>query len=574
MWPLVIELTKRYINGLFLVHLLINFLTNSVCLPIINKIATENITDNQFYHGIMVYVIFVAMETGVDLHSLHFLEKYKRSFRVNVNVALERIFTDKICSLNWNKIRKLKQDDNINRVRTNAKYSLVFFIEMLVTRVISLFPFVGYTVWLLYISPMSVVMYIVALCIIIKWYPPPIEDRDIDTVCDIWDQYYFYQSAQFTNIIHHSVKETNEKMIDCLTRADNHSNKRRTGSNRYIGVCNVVFNMVFSVNLVLFAVQLTSVSNLIMYIQYIMLIKNHLTTFCDMYKSYFDTKAEYQSLENILSKCEPRENVNQVQRFNSIHIKSLSYTYPSSENTIPFTVQTSNKIVLEAGCMVQLIGPSGHGKSTFMDLICGIIPYSQYSHQVFYDGVVSEYGFDAITTQRIYAEQFESVNWKASAYEIITEKESIGEGEPVRLKSQGIACTETVVDFGFSEVEKDLSRALTMAKCGDFLTMDQSSKRDLKWVHTKNINPSGGQKGRIVIAKVIYRMLQGQPRLLILDEIDKAFQADLAVEILGDIMAYCREKRIICMIAGHSTEVKSMKYDLKFHFENGVVRSV
>jgi ABC-type thiamine transport system ATPase subunit len=59
--------------------------------------------------------------------------------------------------------------------------------------------------------------------------------------------------------------------------------------------------------------------------------------------------------------------------------------------------------------------------------------------------------------------------------------------------------------------------------------------------------------------------------MIVLDEIDKAFQAKLATEILSSIFTYCRTNRIICLVAAHSTEVKNMHYDQVLRFDNGKI---
>lgn len=213
-----------------------------------------------------------------------------------------------------------------------------------------------------------------------------------------------------------------------------------------------------------------------------------------------------------------------------------------------------NPIIFSPGQIIKLSGDSGNGKSTFTDIVCGIIPYKEYKHCIYYDNKENTYGFDAITTHRLYVEQFETIDWRPSVYEIITEQH-----------------VEDSCIINMNTNDEDIVwTALEMACCQDFLKRS-NDMNDLKWIHTKNIDPSGGQKGRIAIARILYHMLKKFPKMIILDEVDKAFQGELATTILSGIFAYCRANKIICLVAAHSTEVKEMKYDQVLVFDHGKI---
>lgn len=551
---LVAKIIYNNIRGRFLFHLMIHMMISSFFLPTINKICYDRLTSNgsgNIDSGIMIYFGFIMLEIITNYHNLHFIEPFIRNFRGDAHASLEGFINDKFQSLNWNIIRELQKEE-IERIKNDAIWPLLGLIDTFVRQGIQLFPFIGYTLWLFYFSPFSVILYIFGISLTIYWYP--LSTQEYDKYHELWDRYSFLSTSKFTEIIHYRGKENAEELNKTIKQIEDKIKNDGLERTKFFECINLAFNLIFGANVVLFARSISSVTNIVIYLQYSNLIKNGMNFFGNIYKQYCDTKKYYDKLNNNLLSKPNREIVEPINNFEQITISMLEYRYPMKNNSSndndanSFGLTILKPIIMQIGQIIRLDGDSGNGKSTFMEIISGIIPYSEYRSEILYDNIYYVCGFDAITIYRVYAEQFEQIKWKPSIYEIITGQ----------------------IDFNYDD-ENLVKRALNIAQCQDFVKFTNNTNDDRKWIHTKNINPSGGQKGRISIARIIYYVLKYQPKIVILDEIDKSIQANLAVKIMLDIFDYCRQNKIICLVAAHSTEVKNMGYDLILHFNKGEI---
>jgi len=294
-----------------------------------------------------------------------------------------------------------------------------------------------------------------------------------------------------------------------------------------------------------------------------------------MYINFKDSKREYNKLENLINKLDQRIEIEQKVNYNKITIKSLKYVYPVNSSTkiifdsdhdnnhetdIPFELTLKSDQILEfsLGQIIRLDGDSGNGKSTFSDIINSVIPFSEYSSEILLDNYINISGFDYLTTTRYYNEQQESICWKPSVYEIITGK-NIGYDKSMNPNQIDLLDEDIVWN------------ALSICSCLDFLKRDKIKSKN-KWIHTKNIGISGGQKGRIALARSIYRIMVSKPKIVTLDEVDKSIQTELVVNIMRNIFDYTKKSNILVFIIAHSSEVKQLKfYNQVIRFEKGLM---
>ena len=538
---------------------------SSLFLPTLTQLSNKYLVSNDIQSGIMICFGFILFGIVVDLHRLYFMEPHIRGFRKNAHQKLEKVVNQKFQSLYWNQIRDLEKED-IDRTKNNAKGPLMYFIDILVRQGVQLFPFIGYTLWLFYFSPISVLFYIVGITCTIYWYPLPL--REINGYHQLWDRYYFLSTNQFSEIIHHRGIENSEQMAKIMADIEQKSENDGLERAKYFDCINMVFNLIFGANLVLFVRFMTNISEIMTYLQYSFLVRNDLNFFGTLYKQYREAKKNYDKLEEILMKRPDKEIVDQIMNFDQIKIQTLTYAYPKKiTDSGYFELVSTSLIPIECGQIIRLDGDSGNGKSTFMDIVCGIVPYTEYHSEIYFDGIHNFKAFDATTSNRIYAEQFEKIAWKPSVYEIVSNQSFDMENNETDIV---IEIDHESEALSLLKDENLVWKALLMAKCDDFLKL-QNDDTDKKWIHAKNINPSGGQKGRIGIARNLYRMMKYRPKMMVLDEVDKSIQSNSAVQILSNVFDFCKQNRIICMVAAHSTEVKNMDYDLVLSFDKGKI---
>ena len=208
---------------------------------------------------------------------------------------------------------------------------------------------------------------------------------------------------------------------------------------------------------------------------------------------------------------------------------------------ITFEHKDPKKIILDAvnlkitsGSSIGLVGESGAGKSTIIDLISGLIePQNGY---IIADG--------------------QNINLNLRSWQ-----------DEIGYVSQSILLLDDTLKknivFGVSEAEIDqklLEESIQSAQLNDFVN---SLPRGIETnIGEKGVRISGGQRQRVAIARVLY----SNPSFLIFDESTSALDTDTEKEILKVIFSLKGKKTIL--IVSHRLSTIS-ECDFVYKIENG-----
>ncbi len=223
---------------------------------------------------------------------------------------------------------------------------------------------------------------------------------------------------------------------------------------------------------------------------------------------------------------------NKLQLQGNIILNNVSFTYPGRQEV---QVLKSLDLSVEAGQKVALVGQSGAGKSTIIQLIMRY--YEQYQGQITVDGTpLNEY--DLVAYRR---------NLGIVPQEVIlfggTIRENIAYGRP-----------------GASEQE--IKEAARKANALEFIEKFPGGLDTV--VGERGIKLSGGQRQRIAIARAVLK----NPALLILDEATSSLDAEselLVQEALNELM----KDRTTIIIAHRLATIR--KVDKIYVISNGQV---
>lgn len=170
----------------------------------------------------------------------------------------------------------------------------------------------------------------------------------------------------------------------------------------------------------------------------------------------------------------------------SVMISNLSFRYPGQENNI----FTNFNLHISPGEFVAIVGPSGGGKSTLVDLILGVFPPDKGQIQI--SGKSPKAAFSNWNNHCAYVPQA-----------IYLTNDSIANNISLFRKPRG--------DFDVA-----LSKALKISQLENFV--DQlPDKLDTK-IGENGAKLSGGQRQRVGIARAVF----SSPQLIILDEATSA----------------------------------------------------
>jgi ATP-binding cassette, subfamily B, bacterial PglK len=212
---------------------------------------------------------------------------------------------------------------------------------------------------------------------------------------------------------------------------------------------------------------------------------------------------------------------------NKIQLKNISFGY---EENNKFILNNLSLIIFK-GSKIGIIGESGSGKSTFIDIVTGIITLTE--GKILIDDA-------ALTDNNVRS-------WQHMIGYI---------PQDIYLFDGTVAEN---VSFGNAYDEQKVVRCLKKANIYDFLC-NGSGLQTL--VGENGILLSGGQKQRIGIARALY----GDPAVLIFDEATSALDIETEAKIVDEIFSIGQDKTLI-VVAHRPSMIKNC--DVVYKLENG-----
>lgn len=213
-----------------------------------------------------------------------------------------------------------------------------------------------------------------------------------------------------------------------------------------------------------------------------------------------------------------------------IRIEHLAFQYPAGAQPVLFDVS----FVIPKGSFVGIIGPSGAGKTTFVDILLGLLPPN--AGKIMADGVSIYDNIRAWLANLAYVPQ--------SIYLIDASiRENVAFGHP-----------ESEID------DERVERVLQMAELQDFV--QNLPDGVYTSVGDRGVRLSGGQRQRIGIARALYC----QPEVLVLDEATSALDNETEKSITDTILKLKGQITIIA-IAHRVSTLEAC--DFKVQFEDG-----
>lgn len=259
-------------------------------------------------------------------------------------------------------------------------------------------------------------------------------------------------------------------------------------------------------------------------------IRFSMPLFDEVYNEYIDIKNN-KLRKNLINSI---TETNKINFDNEIKINNLCFNYSKNK-----TVLNNISFIIPKGKFVGIIGPSGVGKTTFVDILLGLLEPT--------NGNITVDGINIFSNIRGWQAKLAYV--PQSIYLIDgTIKENIALGVPEK------------------EIDNELiDKVLYMAELYDFVYSQPDNINTN--VGERGVKLSGGQRQRIGIARALYQ----QPEVLILDEATSALDNETEKSITDTILKL-KGKITIIAIAHRTSTLEQCDYKVKF--ENGTCRVV
>ena len=200
-----------------------------------------------------------------------------------------------------------------------------------------------------------------------------------------------------------------------------------------------------------------------------------------------------------------------------------------------YNQRTSAQFDIEQGELVCILGPSGAGKTTALNILGGMDSAS--SGQVLVDGIdITQLKNKALVNYRR-----NDIGFVFQFYNLIQNLTALENVEmAVQLTKDSFSPAETLEKVGLAERQKNFPAQL-----------------------------SGGEQQRVAIA----RALAKNPKLLLCDEPTGALDYHTGKQILSLLVDTCRKEKITVIIITHNSAIGQIA-DKVIKFKNGRVESI
>ncbi|OGH70037.1 MAG: hypothetical protein A2754_00110 [Candidatus Magasanikbacteria bacterium RIFCSPHIGHO2_01_FULL_47_8] len=216
---------------------------------------------------------------------------------------------------------------------------------------------------------------------------------------------------------------------------------------------------------------------------------------------------------------------------NTLEFKDVNFTYHRGEETLSHI-----SLNVKKGSMVGIIGPSGAGKTTLVDLLLRLLPVS--GGRILLDGK---------DIQEIRLKE-----WRKSIGYVSQDMFLINDTIENNIKFYNPAITHD-----------EVIAAAKLANLHEFI--EQQPEGFATVIGERGISVSGGEKQRIILARILAR----QPQILILDEATSALDNE-SEALIQRAIERLKGNMTIIIIAHRLSTIKTV--DTLVALENGKVR--
>ena len=304
------------------------------------------------------------------------------------------------------------------------------------------------------------------------------------------------------------------------------------------------YTLAFSLTFFYMHISDQNISKIIVVVSvYLITLQKLIPLINDLFSKYYailKNRDTFELIKNDLKNSEvlstqEKHNISNIQSLNfnkNIHIKNIKFSYNEKSKFL----LNINELKINKGDILGITGQSGSGKSTFLNIITGLI--------------FSKKGEILIDNTEINNELLIKRYQKLIGYlpqNIFILNDSI-------RKNIAFGLDDKKIDFN------KLKKAAQLACIDKYIESDLPQKYETE-VGENAIKLSGGQRQRIGIARSLYL----DKEILIFDEATNSLDEETEIKVISNILSL--KNKTIILVTHNLTLLKKIKR--VFNFENG-----
>lgn len=314
----------------------------------------------------------------------------------------------------------------------------------------------------------------------------------------------------------------------------NYSWKSDAASRLSFGVFLVGFDSFRAIGMLMVVFSDLSIGQMMAVFGYLWFMMTPVQELLNLQYAFYSAKAALQRINTLLDlKLEPRyphhKNPFQNKSTTGIRLDDVSFAYGDNDPVLRHV-----SLNIKPGEKVALVGASGGGKSTLVQVILGIYPFD--SGMLYFDDVpITHIGLDVVRDNVVTVLQHPAMF-----------------NDTVRHN----------LTLGESVADEKLWQALRIAQLEETVAAMPQQLDTL--IGRQGVRLSGGQQQRLAIA----RMILADPKIVILDEATSALDTDTETRLHQALHNYLQDRTTI-IIAHRLSAVRQA--DRVYAFEDGHV---
>ena len=290
----------------------------------------------------------------------------------------------------------------------------------------------------------------------------------------------------------------------------------------------VILNNKFASSIITLGVYLLALQRLIPIIQNLFQQISQYKLYKDSFYSIYDDFLNSYEFKISSKKINNEKRLNELIFNDEISLKNIEFSYPNNKN---FDLKVEN-LIIKKGEILGISGKSGHGKSTFINIICGLLEPSK--GKLFVDKKeVNDSNIDSFQKNISYVPQ-----------NIFILDDTIEKNIAFGVDKKSI------------NIEK-VKNAARIAGISEFIENELEKKYETI-VGENAIKLSGGQRQRLGLARSLYE----EKQILILDEATNSLDKNIENQIINNI--YAMKNKTIILVTHNQLILKRLPKVLYF----------